>query len=91
MQRIDCRFAERVIVPSNGINATDKEVSTSDGQKVKLKFIGTWNNEEGRFNDELDDICLRFWGVPFITMRSIWVSRLGRVSDFWHIVEMVRI
>ncbi len=88
MQNLNCRYTERVIIPGNGISTGDLDGATADGKRVKLRFIGTWNNEEGRFDDELDGICLQFWGVPFMTMRSIWISRLGRVSDFWHIVEM---
>lgn len=91
MQRIDCRFSDKIMIPSNGIIASEPTASTADGVKVKVKFCGTWNNENGRYDDELDDVCLRLWGVPFLTMRSIWISRLGSVSNYWHYIQLVKL
>ena len=44
---LNCRYAERVMLPHNAIGAGVSEYETADGVNVRLKFIGTWNNKEG--------------------------------------------
>lgn len=73
-------------MPSNA--ASDDILETTDGVKCRLKYISTMNNERGDYNDLLDDFCQDLYGFPFSSIRSIWIARLGSVSDFWNLVEM---
>lgn len=87
---LQCRFNEKVLIPSNGIERPGR-YETADGVTVDVKFLGTWNNCEGDFTDELDAICLDEFGAPFMTINSIWLSRLGFISGYWHLVKLAKV
>lgn len=89
MQNIQSKYTERLVMPSNA--ASEDIVETLDGVKCRLKYISTMNNERGDYNDLLDDFCQELYGCPFSSIRSIWIARLGSVSDFWNLVEMEKI
>lgn len=89
MQKIQSKYTERLVMPSNA--ASEDILETTDGVKCRLKYISTMNNERGDYNDLLDDFCQEFYGCPFSSIRSIWIARLGSVSDFWNLVEMEKI
>lgn len=91
MEKIQCKFVERILIPSNGIGQPGR-YSTIDGVTVDAKFLGTWNNSDGAFTDELDDICIRLLDAPFSTVYSLWFSRLGgAISGFWHLVKLDKV
>lgn len=89
MTRINAKFAEYLLVPANGI--AFGEVETTDGIMCRTEFQATWNNADGSFDDELDGICQREYKCSFQSIRSIWIGRLGYVSDFWHLVKLIKI
>lgn len=93
MEQIQCNFAERVLIPNGGLKpaATGETYITSDGVKVKVKFLTTWDNTDGRYDNELDELCRRLWGIDFAYIRSMWVSRLYYVGNYWHYVELTKI
>lgn len=63
-----------------------------DNKKVTVSFECAWNNEDGRFDSELDDKCKELYNMPFSFVRSVWASRFdGRISDRWHLIRMERI
>ena len=76
-------------MPSNAVS--EDIVETTDGVKCRLKYISTMNNDRGDYNDLLDDFCQELYGCTFSSIRSIWIARLGSVSDFWNLVEMEKI
>lgn len=86
MKRINCKYAEFLIAPSNAIQ--DTEVVTNDGVECRLKYISTCNNKDGEYDGLLDDACQRYYGCSFSTIRSIWIGRLGIVDDYWNVVKM---
>ena len=88
---LNCRYAERVILPHNALYKGAEMYDTADGVKVKLKFIGTWNNKDGLFDEELDKVCQDVLGVPFKTIKSIWIARLGYLDDYWHYVKLIKL
>lgn len=77
------------MLPHNAIRAGVSEYDTADGVKVRMKFIGTWNNKDGLFDEELDKVCQDVLGVPFETIKSIWIARLGYLDDYWHYVKLM--
>ena len=87
--KIKAKFAEKLLVPENGIEFG--EVETSDGVLCVTEFLATWNNDRGMFDDELDSICQREYGCSFQAIKSIWIGRLGQVSDYWHLVRLIKI
>lgn len=87
--KIQSKFVERLLGPANGI--VFGEVETADGIMCGTEFLATWNNADGMFDDELDGICQREYGCSFKTIKSIWIGRLGCVSDYWHLVKLIKI
>ena len=89
MQKIQSKYTERLVMPSNA--ASEDILETTDGVKCRLKYISTMNNENGNYDELLDDLCREMYDCPFSSIRSIWIARLGSVSDFWNLVEMEKI
>lgn len=87
--KIKAKFAEKLLAPANGIQFG--EVETADGIKCRTEFQATWNNADGFFDEELDEICHREYGCSFRAINSIWLSRLGHLSDYWHLVKLIKI
>lgn len=69
----------------------DKEFLTKDDVPVKPQFLITWNNRDGKYDNELDSISQSHFSVPFSALRSVWISRLGRVDDYWHFIKLIKI
>lgn len=89
MKTIKSKYVEYLLAPANAI--TDSYVETADKVKCKLEYQATWNNEFGRYNKELDDICQRYYGTSLEIISNIWSARLGFLSEYWHLVKMVKI
>lgn len=89
MRKINSKYAEYLLAPANAI--TDDEVETLDGVRCKLVYQETCNNSDRSYDERLNDICQRYYGCPFSTIRSIWIGRLNYLSDYWHLVKMVKI
>lgn len=90
MSKILSKFTERLLAPRNAfIAGLSGEYETLDGVTCRTEPIGTWNNKDGYFEEEFDDICQRFYGCPFSAIRSIWFGRLGKISDIWDMVKMI--
>jgi len=95
--RIEAKFAPRVLLPSNAIEQAffgeavsqrEYDFITLDGKQCKGRFLSALRNEDGRFNERLDLICMRNWNMPFESMKSLWISRLGVISDCWYLIEL---
>ena len=92
MQKIKCKFAEWVLAPANAFGpAIAGEYQTEDGRLCQVMVHTVWNNTEGIFDNELDELCQEKFGFPFKTIRSVWISRLDRVDNYWHLVKMVEL
>lgn len=89
MTRINAKFAEYLLAPANGIQ--NEELETMDGIRCRPEFQATWNNAGGSYDDELEGVCQKYYGCTFQSIRSIWIGRLGYVSDFWHLVKLIKI
>ena len=91
MYSIFANYAPFILVPNNAIDVTCEKIKTQDGIVAGTKFVTSWNNADGQYDDDLNDICKEKFGVPFTFIRSIWFSRLGEVSAKWHLVELTKI
>ena len=87
--RIKAKFAEKLLAPENGISRG--EVETLDGVRCQAEFQTTWDNANGFFDEELEGVCQREYGCSFQTIKSIWISRIGVLSDYWHLVKLIKL
>lgn len=95
--KIFCNFADEALVPHEAFERkfferctpfTDQSFITNDGVKCNVEFIGTWAMVK---DGELDHTCESRWGCKFSAVRSMWIDRLMRVGDTWHLIRMTRI
>lgn len=91
MKALQCKFKEFILLPANAIDTKENEFRTTDGVDVSVKFISTWNNKDGQYDEQLDELCIREYGTPFVTIRSIWIGRLGRADEYWHLIKLTRV
>lgn len=93
MRKIDCKFADVLIVPHNAVNpsAIDCLYETRDGVVCRLAFESGVNNEGGQFDDFMERKCKELYGCGFSSIKSLWLGRLGRLDDYWHLVKMIKI
>lgn len=59
------------------------------GEQVCFKYIMSCNNTDGGYDCMLDELCKRLYGMGFDVVKRTWESRLGRLSSYWHYVEML--
>lgn len=90
MIEINCKFADRALVPNRVLPSgwISGEVKTRDGEICQARFLSIWDNEGDRYASVLDDICQRFWGIPFRAIRSMWYSRIGDPGNYWCLLKM---
>ena len=88
MKKIRSKYTEYLLAPANAI--TDTFVETVDGVKCKIEYQATWNNEYGRYDDQLNDLCRKYYNSSLEVISNIWSARLGFTSEYWHLVKMIR-
>ena len=86
---LKARFSDRVFCPDEALGKDTSVVyKTTDNKLCKALFLSTWNNADDYFSADFDDMCMRFWGIHFSTLRSVWEGRLGYIGDVWHLIEL---
>lgn len=94
--RIECKFAEKVLVPSEAIerafyeNArpwTEDLFVTLDGKLCRPEFLITWGEVDSAI---MDDFCMERWQMKFGVVRSLWFDRLQLRSGLrsWHYIRL---
>ena len=94
--RIECNFAEKVLVPSEAIERsfyekampwTDDAFVTLDGKVCRPEFLISWGEVD---NGIMDDFCLERWNMRFSMVRSLWFDRLKLRSGLrsWHYIRL---
>lgn len=61
------------------------------GEVVKIHWCGTFNNEKGWCEDDLENLSQRLYNWTFSRVRSIWIARLGKVDDWWDWIKMYKV
>lgn len=97
--RIEAKYNETVFCPVNALEDRffrtpggdgDVTLVTLDGVECSVEFITAWNNSDGRYDAEFDELCRKRFGVPFQSVRSVWVARLSKISDYWYLLKLTR-
>lgn len=96
--KIQSKFVEHVLFPSNAVDKSffdgtvkDATFETTDGFRVRAEFLNAIKNSDGENDVCLDDICLTMFSMPFNFIRSMWISRLGMVDEFWYLVKLNKV
>lgn len=96
--RIEAKYAPIVLMPANAIERSffggvssqrEYDFITADGKSCKARFLSAWRNEGGRYDERLDLVCTRNWRTPFESLKSLWIARLGTVSDCWYLINLI--
>lgn len=91
MKKLLLRYSEKALFPAQ-LTAGDP-IGTCyvlyGGEQVCFKYIMGCNNTDGSYDCELDELCKRLYGMGFDVVKRTWESRLGRLSGYWHYVEML--
>lgn len=98
------KFQERALVPDEVIDRNwmgiwcfseaDQKLKdsavfvTTDGYKVRIKLIGCCNNSKRDQYEWLQHMCENTYGLKFEVVQSNWFARLGKLSGYWHLIEM---
>lgn len=94
MIEIKARFADRILLPDAALPPGVLEgatMVTTDGVNCVAHFLSTWNNKDGQYDEEFDNLCQRLWGCSFRLIRSAWIGRIGNIGQWWHLIELKRI
>ena len=94
--KIQAKSAEYILCPANAIEDDFYKrkdhspflLQTVDGVKHSVVFLCTWFNRGTMYDDELEATCQRYYGMTFEGIRSMWIGRLGRVDDYWHLIKL---
>lgn len=89
---IKSKYTELLIAPTNAFpGGMGAEYVTTDGVAVRVEPHTTWKNDDGSYDDELDKLCQSLYDCSFRFIKSIWVGRLGEVSNYWNCVKLIKI
>lgn len=89
--KIAAKSAPYILFPSNAVEPAFwhrlpgelyEFVGTDDIVFVP-EFLHTWSGE----CDDLAECCERRFGMPFESMRSLWIGRLGTLDSYWHFIR----
>lgn len=98
--KIDAKFADYILCPSNAIDPEFyhrtqyiiPRLRTRDGVLANPVFECSWNNAGGVYDEEIDGVCMSKFRVHFMSIRSMWVSRLAsKPGDCWHLIKMEKL
>ena len=97
--KISCKFSDMVLAPGNAVESrfysrdpkADYLFVTTDGVVCRPEYQCTRNNADGRFDDVLDDFCKRTFDIGFSSLRSMWISRLGSLDNYWDIIKLYKV
>lgn len=91
MNKIKAKYAENVMVPKEGISGIKPGVyQTLDGKVCNATFISVWNNTDGRYDEQLDHICRKFWNISFSYIKSLWMERCMEIEGYWYFLKLTQ-
>ena len=89
MKQICCKYVPRLIAPANAFDIEAPYLyRTTDGKVCSMEIQCCWKNTDDQYRDELELYAKGLHGCPFDTIKSIWLARLGSVSEYWYLVKL---
>lgn len=88
--KVNVKFSPIAVIPSeltDGRHVAQK-YKLVGGEVVTFRFLGTWDNRDGRYDKKFDKECQKLYNIDFDSFRNVWKRRLGALSGYWHKVEM---
>lgn len=90
--KIAAKSAPVILFPSNAVeprfwkrSMTERyQFIGTDDVIYEPEFLHTWS----RPCEDLAECCETYFHMPFESMRSIWIARLGTLDDYWHLIRM---
>lgn len=64
------------------------EFLTTDRRLVRMRVLCAWNDTDGGYDGELDDLCDRLYGMSFKRILSVWRSRYPKMDGYWYLVRL---
>lgn len=61
------------------------------GDRVHIKWLGTFNNSDGACNEDLDRIAQNLYGWSFSRLNSVWYGRLGKFDGWYDLIKMEKV
>lgn len=88
MNSIKAKYAEFVLAPGEALSGVgDGVYMTLDGKECRAQFISIWDNRDGRYDDELEHICQRYYSLSFSYMKSLWMERVKSIEGYWYLIH----
>lgn len=90
---LNLKYSEIALIPCELTenDPQDMVYKLISGERVIFTFISTWNNL-GKYHDkELDNLSKKLYDLSFGIVYSAWVSRLGKLSNWWAEVKMTKV
>lgn len=63
----------------------------TSGEVVKVHWCGTFNNEKGLCENDLERHSQRLYNWSFSRVRSHWIARLGKVEGYFDWVKLYKV
>ena len=73
-----------------GVEFTDK-FRCNSGEIVRVHWCGTYNNEKGWCDNDLERLSQSLYGWSFARVRSSWIARLGKVEGYWYWIKLYKV
>ena len=92
--QIPLKYRKETLIPDEivkGVKPRDKQYTLITGETVTIEYRRTCDNRGGAYTADLEKTCQEYFGLPFSYVRSCWISRLGKVSDYWHWVRLTKV
>ena len=94
MTQIPLKYRKETLIPDEigkGVKPRDKQYTLITGETVTIEYRRTCDNRGGAYTADLEKTCQEYFGLPFSYVRSCWIFRLGKVSDYWHWVRLTKV
>ena len=89
MNSIKAKYAEFVLAPREALSGVgDGIYATSDGRECHAHFFSIWDNRDGRYDEELEHICQRYYSLSFSYMKSLWMERVKSIEGYWYLLNL---
>lgn len=93
---IRAKFSEWILCPHEAIDRrffseSGKFLMTEDGIVANPKFTASFDNSDGSYDEILEFYSMDRFGIPFSSIKSLWIARIGTFSSCWHLIKLERI